>query len=103
MAEHHPEPTPFPNSPDFPFEWVSPEDVNLPWMHERQHAPGPVTPLSGWLIMNYWGDGACAGMAAAGQPMGIRYTQLNTLLYVALFPTAPPEQMEEAASMPRSR
>jgi hypothetical protein len=53
--------------------------------------------------MNYWGDGACAGMAAAGQPMGIRYTQLNTLLYVALFPTAPPEQMEEAASMQRSR
>ena len=96
MAEHHPEPTPIPTPPDFPITWANPEDANLPWMHDRQHAPGPITPLSGWVCENYWGKGSSAGLAAAGQPIGIRIAHINTYYYNAIFPTIPPEQMEEA-------
>ncbi len=62
LAEHHPEPTLFPNPPDFPFEWANPEDANMIWMHERQHSPGPVILPPSWLIMNYWGDDRGGGL-----------------------------------------
>ncbi|MCH7641901.1 MAG: hypothetical protein IIC30_01340, partial [Chloroflexi bacterium] len=96
MSEQHPEPKPFPISPDFPITWANPEDANLPWMHDRQHAPGPITPLSGWVCENYWGKGSSAGLAAAGQPIGIRIAHINTYYYNSIFPTIPPEQMAEA-------
>ena len=69
MAEHHPEPTPIPLPPDFPVTWADPGDSHLPLMQDRQHAPSPITPLSGWVTENYWGKGASAGLAAAGQPI----------------------------------
>jgi hypothetical protein len=48
MAEHHPEPKPIPTPDNFPITWDDPADAHLPLNQDRQHAPSPLTPLSGW-------------------------------------------------------
>lgn len=96
MAEHHPEPTPIPLPPDFPVTWSEPGDAHLPLMQDRQHAPSPITPLSGWVTENYWGKGASAGLAAAGQPISALIRRVNTYYFLAIVPSVPPEQMAEA-------
>ena len=49
MSEQHPEPKPFPISPDFPITWKYEQDAEMPWMYDRLHTPNPVKPLTGSL------------------------------------------------------
>jgi hypothetical protein len=73
MADaHHPEPQPIPTPDNFPITWDNPDDSHLPLNQDRQHAPSPLTPLSGWLADNHWGRGSSAGMAAIGQPLTLQ-------------------------------
>jgi pyruvate,water dikinase len=96
MTEHHPEPQPIPTPDNFPITWDNPGDAHLPLNQDRQHAPSPITPLSGWLADNHWGRGSSAGMAAIGQPLTMQTRRINTYYYMAVTPSVPPEQMEEA-------
>jgi rifampicin phosphotransferase len=96
MAEHHPEPQPIPTPDNFPIDWADPADSHLPLMQDVQHAPLPLTPLSGWLADNHWGRGSSAGMAAIGQPLTLQTRRINTYYYLSVTPSVPPEQMEEA-------
>lgn len=68
----------------------------MPLMQDKQHAPTPITPLSGWLTENYWGTGVAQGFAAASQPITMKIRRINTYYYNAAVPTVPPEHMEEA-------
>ncbi|MBT3943731.1 MAG: hypothetical protein HOE75_09205 [Chloroflexi bacterium] len=89
-------PVVIPTPPDFPVEWANPEDEKLPLLHDRKHAPGPITPLSGWLCEQHWGKGSSVGLAAAGQPVAAMIKMVNTFYYLAIVPTVPPEEMEQA-------
>ena len=96
MAEHHPEPKPIPTPDNFPITWDDPEDARLPLNQDRQHAPTPLTPLSGWLAQHHWGPGSSVGMAAVGQPQTLNIRRVHTYYYLAVTPSLPMEQMEEA-------
>jgi len=96
MAEHHPEPKPIPTPDNFPITWDDPADAHLPLNQDRQHAPSPLTPLSGWLAVEHWGPGSSAGLAAIGQPLKLQIRRINTYYYLSVTPAFPPEQMEEA-------
>lgn len=96
MSTTHPEPKLIPIPDNFKFEWSSPEDSHLPLIQDRQHAPSPLTPLSGWLAEHHWAKGASAGFAAVSQPVAMRVRRINTYYYMAVIPAVPPEQMEEA-------
>ncbi|MDA1298368.1 MAG: hypothetical protein O3B04_10310, partial [Chloroflexi bacterium] len=75
---------------------ANPQDSHLPLRQDRQHAPNPLTPLSGWLAERYWAKGASAGLAAVKQPIMMHIRRINTYYYLAVTPSVPPEQMEEA-------
>ena len=96
MAEHHPEPKPYPVPDNFPVTWDDPADAHLPLDQDRQHAPTPITPLSGWLAHNYWGPGASDGLKAGGQPIMMHVRRVNTYYYMGVTPAVPMEQMQEA-------
>ncbi len=96
MSEHHPEPKPYALPDNFPVTWDDPADSHLPLDQDRQHAPMPITPLSGWLAQHYWGKGASAGLAAAGQPIMMHVRRVNTYYYMGVTPSVPMEQMQEA-------
>jgi pyruvate,water dikinase len=96
MAEHHPEPQPIPAPDNFPITWDDPADAHLPLNQDRQHAPLPLTPLSGWLADNHWGRGSTAGMDAISQPLQLQTRRINTYYYLSVTPSVPMEQMEEA-------
>lgn len=96
MTTTHAEPKPIPIPDNFRFEWSNPEDAKLPLQQDRAHAPNPLTPLSGWLAEHFWAKGATAGFAAAKQPVMMHIRRINTYYYLAVTPSVPPEQMEEA-------
>ena len=96
MAEHHPEPKPIPTPDNFPITWDDPADAHLPLNQDRQHAPTPLTPLSGWLAQYHWAPGASVGMAAIDQPLMFNIRRVNTYYYLAVTPSFPMEEMEEA-------
>ena len=47
MTTHEVTPTLIPIPADFPVTWSNPEDAKLLFRQDRQHAPNPITPLSG--------------------------------------------------------
>ena len=96
MTVHHPGPTVIPIPDNFPVSWDDPGDSHLPLMQDRQHAPNPITPLTGWLVAGHGGDGVIAGFAAVKQPVKMLIRRINTYYYNAIVPAVPPEQMEEA-------
>jgi rifampicin phosphotransferase len=71
-------------------------DSHLPLNQDRQHAPSPITPLSGWLADNHWGRGSSAGLGNIGQPLMMHTRRINTYYYMAVTPSVPMEQMAEA-------
>lgn len=96
MTPPPPEPRLIPVPENFSFEWAHPEEAKLPLRQDSQHAPAPITPLSGWLTENHWSAGAARGFAAAKQPITMKIRRINTYYYNAAVPTVPPEKMEEA-------
>lgn len=96
MADQHAAPKPYETPDNFPVTWDDPADAHLPLDQDRQHAPTPITPLSGWLAQHYWGKGASAGLANAGQPLMMHVRRVNTYYYMGVTPAIPMEQMEEA-------
>lgn len=90
------EPRQIPVPDNFSFKWERPEDAHLPLRQDSQHAPSPITPLSGWLTESHWGVGAAQGFATAKQPITMKIRRINTYYYNAAVPTVPPEKMEEA-------
>ncbi|MCI0874277.1 MAG: hypothetical protein J4N79_08400 [Chloroflexi bacterium] len=94
-AEHQ-EPRPIPAPDNFPIEWDNPEDSHLPLNQDRQHAPTPLTPLSGWLAQHHWAPGSSVGFAALDQPLMMHIRRINTYYYLAVTPSVPMEQMAEA-------
>ncbi len=90
-----PEPVQIPAPPDFPIEWAGPEEQGLPFLQDRQHAPNPMTPLTGAIQEQYWARGSSTGFKRAGQPIQAVVRRINTYLYMAIAPTIPPEQMAE--------
>ena len=98
MAHDHPEPKPFPVSPDFIVDWPNPEDSRKPWMYDRMHAPEPITPMTGWISANPWTEGTARGFKNAGQPMTLMCDRFNTYYFNAAISTVPPEGMEEAGA-----
>jgi len=98
MAHEHPEPKPFPISPDFAVDWPNPEDSHKPWMFDMMHAPEPITPMTGWISANPWTEGTARGFKNAGQPITLMCDRFNTYYFNAAVPTVPPEGMEEAGA-----
>lgn len=96
MPQGPPEPRAIPIPDNFKFEWAHPDDARLPLFQDRQHAPNPMTPLSGWLAEKHFARGAGAGFAAVKQPIAMVIRRINTYYYNAIVPTVPPEKMEEA-------
>ena len=91
-----PEPKLIPIPDHFKFEWADPEEARLPLMQDSQHAPTPISPLSGWVTERHWSAGTARGFAAAKQPITMLIRRINTYYYNAAVPTVPPEKMEEA-------
>ena len=90
MVQSPPQPQAVPTPENFSFEWANSEDAKLPLFQDKQHAPNPITPLSGWLVEDYWSKGATAGFAAMKQPIGMEIRRINTYYYAAIVPTVPP-------------
>ena len=95
MSSEHAAPIPvrIPVPPDFPVTWASPEDEHMMWTHDRMHAPDPVVPLE----EDFWAR-TYGGFSGAAQlysmPLQARARTINTYVYSAFTPAAPPEEME---------
>ena len=98
LAHDHPEPKPYPVSPDFIVDWPVPEDFHKRRMYDRMHAPEPTTPMTGWISANPWTEGTARGFKNAGQPITLMCDRFNTYYLNAAVPTVPPEDMEEAGA-----
>lgn len=97
MTHEPPKPVAIPTPPDFPIEWAQPEDQHLPLMRDRQHSPGPVTPLTGQVHERHFAGGSTTGFQRAGQPLRAMVRRINAYYYLAILPSVPPEQMPEVA------
>lgn len=86
-------PTLIPIPPDFPVTWASPDEERLFWTQDRMHAPDPIAPLDEAVWgMAYRGFDAAA--ASYDMPLRAHARRVNTYLYMAIAPVAPPDQME---------
>ena len=47
MTDTADRPSPAAASPDFPIEWLTPDDAELTWEWDDMHMPTAVTPLAG--------------------------------------------------------
>ena len=90
----HPEPTPIPTPPDFPIEWPDPDLAALPWMQDRQHAPLPITPMTGWFQEHLFAGGFNAAAESYEAPIRAASRRINSYYFVSFHPAVPPEQMQ---------
>jgi rifampicin phosphotransferase len=88
--------------PDFPVTWASDDEQQLPWVHDRMHAPHSVVPLDA----DFW-TRAYGGLNAAADlyemPIRARARTINTYVYSAVTPAVAPEQMEAQAKRGEER
>jgi phosphohistidine swiveling domain-containing protein len=82
-----------PPQEDFPVEWASPEEQQIPWQLDLMHFNNVMPPLEG----EYWAqfmDGLTLAMKHFEMPLQGAAKAFNYWLYFGIFPRFPPEQME---------
>ncbi len=90
-----PTPTPIALPPHFPIEWDDPALAALPWMQDRQHAPQPITPMTGWFQQELFAGGFNRAAEAYEAPVRAAARRINGYYYVSFHPSVPPEAMEQ--------
>ena len=95
MAEHGPpEPVAIPPQEDFPVEWASPEEQKIPWQLDRMHFPAAMPPLESEFWTRFM-HGLHLAMEHYEMPLQTVAKTFNYWVYMAIFPNAPMEKMEE--------
>ena len=95
MAEHGPpEPVAIPPQDDFPVEWAAPEEQKVPWQLDKMHFPAAMPPLESEFWTRFM-HGLHLAMEHYEMPMQTVAKTFNYWVYMAIFPNAPMEKMEE--------
>jgi pyruvate,water dikinase len=93
---------PAPAPDNFPITWDDPADAQLSFRQDRQHAPTPITPLTGWLGQHYWSKGATSGLAAMGQSRIMLVRRINCYYYHGSAPSTSTDQSDDTAKKAES-
>src|SRR5678816_4481398 len=82
---------PIPTPPDFPVVWDDPRDAKLTWMLIDR----PKTPISllAHAVVGAFMMGSVPDFQRAGLPISLRIMRINTYLYFAMAPKAPPPEV----------
>ena len=96
MADAGPpsEPVAIPPQEDFPVEWASTDEQEIPWELDLMHFNEVMPPLEG----EFWAQfmrGADLAMQHFEMPLQMVAKPFNYWLYTGIFPRIPPEQMPE--------
>ncbi|HEX5501100.1 MAG TPA: PEP-utilizing enzyme [Thermomicrobiales bacterium] len=93
IADTANQPAPIPTPPDFPVTWEQPDDPRLFWTMDRMHCPAPLTPLTHALIRYMFQDAINVAMEELELPIRLMNRQVNTYMYMTIYPSTPPAEM----------
>jgi phosphohistidine swiveling domain-containing protein len=87
-----------PDGTELPIEWVYPEAPQYEWVLEREHWPGPLTPMERWVWLNGapGGDRTWQEAGLEPPPVFYRFQLLGPFLY-ANATEPPPERIAAMA------